>query len=906
MKIDLGSFAFGFTFDSCAGNPSWGTSFGQSQPQYYLKEPGCDRVIKGLVYNMVPLCDVAMPLGKGSHFDTCDRHNSVQMVSVFNKVVVNDTTIDYPFILAYIKEDSYSHPGRRSLKYSEKCSYKNGMYLNSVFVDKVREVFGLSKSACWFAYDIDVDPCKQEELKIKVCFVDKHQTINYKDAPERRRAWIPLIEAQEGVGWWSNAVANNDESHETPEEREQRFIKWLSEGDTQNGVGRVLPETAKNYAYALRSYLELDDIFENIKPKNLFEVAVASEFETVFKQIVALPEYENFNVEHGKRRLGAALAAYQKFLECDGAGQAPQAPSEPENIDKLTIALKLFATQRETEPQYDDYARQARAMFKDVDGAKLIAIDWNEFCSKHFNGSQSSAHFRGYDNAAKTALGDWLKSVREDAQDIAHELDRVPKFDGLKSFGTTICMFLMKANPKSFCSFAEQGFNSLVFLGLESKKRFPEVSVESYYHNKELQTQVLAAMEKLGIKNEDDGAADYLTVNEFLWFVHDNEDLIKEKVMSKQMKNVEKNPIKSKRSIADAVEKDELMKRLMAALRTKPFAILAGHSGTGKSRLVRRLAYMTCNDEGLLAEAKDSNAPGNYCMVQVKPNWHDSTDLIGYYSELNKGYHTTQFVEFICKAYAYPETPFFVCLDEMNLAPVEHYFAEYLSAIEGAKKEDGVYLTDPLIPKDAYDTNEIRGKCNFIESDNWLKAHGLTIPKNLFVVGTVNMDETTQQFSRKVLDRAMTILMDEVDFTTMNNAKEPCDEVLLGEDGIKFFLNGETNTKVADTDLLDNLNKVLGNTPFVIAYRFAKEFALYKAAIEKLGQDNASSAVTALDHIVLMKLLPRIHGEREDVKRIFKGKDGNGGLISVVNGGLSEKQMESILKRGGDYLTFWP
>ena len=108
--------------------------------------------------------------------------------------------------------------------------------------------------------------------------------------------------------------------------------------------------------------------------------------------------------------------------------------------------------------------------------------------------------------------------------------------------------------------------------------------------------------------------------------------------------------IKTKREYRASVKKlsdmmkDELLKRLAAALRTKPFAILAGHSGTGKSQMVRRLAYMTCADEGLMAEAKDKNAPGNFCMIQVRPNWHDSTDLLGYYSELGKKYRTTEFV----------------------------------------------------------------------------------------------------------------------------------------------------------------------------------------------------------------------------------------------------------------------
>ena len=390
---------------------------------------------------------------------------------------------------------------------------------------------------------------------------------------------------------------------------------------------------------------------------------------------------------------------------------------------------------------------------------------------------------------------------------------------------------------------------------------------------------------------------------------------------------------KGSKSLSDRFANDEMLKRLAAALRTKPFAILAGHSGTGKSQLVRRLAYMTCNNEALVKEGEGKTAPGNYCMVQVKPNWHDSTDLLGYYSEMNgRHFVNTPFVEFVCKAYAYPDTPFFVCLDEMNLAPVEQYFAEYLSAIESLEKKDGEWVTDPLVEVDKNGENvdlEILGQvmkgAESTEAAEWIQTHGLTIPKNLFVVGTVNMDETTCQFSRKVLDRAMTLLMNEVKFGEMSKSGKPSEEELLDDDGLKFFLEGETRGEVGETEsgLLDAINEPLANTAFVVAYRFANEYALYEAAWAKLkGVDLATASVDekknlaaeALDHVVLMKLLPRIHGERRTVEGIFDGRKGKGaegekvlpGLKDKVPGGLSAKMMDAILARSDEYLTFWP
>ena len=205
----------------------------------------------------------------------------------------------------------------------------------------------------------------------------------------------------------------------------------------------------------------------------------------------------------------------------------------------------------------------------------------------------------------------------------------------------------------------------------------------------------------------------------------------------------------------------------LTALRTKPFMLLAGISGTGKSRIVREMAKACWASH---EEDYGKNCPRNFCMVQVKPNWHDSSDLIGYVSRINgEKYVVGPFLRFIAKAIQDPKRPYFLCLDEMNLAPVEQYFAEYLSVIESRKLQDGHIETDPIVP---FENTEAYGSLidQLFDSDEERKAYKteeggkrLTIPENLFVVGTVNMDETTFSFSRKVLDRAMTIEMNEVD-----------------------------------------------------------------------------------------------------------------------------------------------
>ena len=103
----------------------------------------------------------------------------------------------------------------------------------------------------------------------------------------------------------------------------------------------------------------------------------------------------------------------------------------------------------------------------------------------------------------------------------------------------------------------------------------------------------------------------------------------------------------------------------MAAIKTKPFLILGGFSGTGKSLCVKSLAFATCPCDGELNTSETS--PGNYLLVSVKPNWHDATDITGFRSSVNRNYYVTDFMRFLIKAKLHPNVAFFVCLDEMNL-----------------------------------------------------------------------------------------------------------------------------------------------------------------------------------------------------------------------------------------------
>ena len=345
----------------------------------------------------------------------------------------------------------------------------------------------------------------------------------------------------------------------------------------------------------------------------------------------------------------------------------------------------------------------------------------------------------------------------------------------------------------------------------------------------------------------------------------------------------------------------------LTALRTKPFMLLAGISGTGKSRIVRKLAQATITEElqranGYIGDDFSNDrwtlhSPANFELIQVKPNWHNSMDVIGYLSNIPSPHYVfTPFIEFIVKAWQYPEVPFFLCLDEMNLAPVEEYFAEFLSAIESRSFEGGEYMTDPIIkPFNSFGEDVAKMMVNtlfpnFTAADknsflgkivDHLETKGLTLPKNLMVIGTVNMDETTFSFSRKVLDRAMSVEMNEVNYDSFLNdttdddlkaivqAFEENDDAdlnaLLVDRHIeaKEIIDGLGDIAKFTIDYLKRINALLEGTPFKLGYRAANEALIYLQASQEFGQ---TDRIAALDNFTLMKILSRIEGDETKLK----------------------------------------
>lgn len=375
---------------------------------------------------------------------------------------------------------------------------------------------------------------------------------------------------------------------------------------------------------------------------------------------------------------------------------------------------------------------------------------------------------------------------------------------------------------------------------------------------------------------------------------------------------------------------DSSLQPFITAIRTKPFLLLAGISGTGKSRIVRELAFKSCPE---YLHDKDGTTPGNYCMIEVKPNWHDSTELLGYYSNLNLSYQFKKFVKFLVKAKMNPKIPFFVCLDEMNLAPVEQYFAEILSImetrkhpkIEGSnetnkdiiktgtiidsayfekytwKGKDGERMerNEPMSDRDWYfeffNQNTLsegeKAQADKYKNSYSLGTEGLTLPDNVIIIGTVNMDDTTHQFSRKVIDRAMTIEMNGGKLSNMFGGSKDL-EYLPKEEQEKWqncfrqlYVNAdevlEAHPDEAEDivkkvpEKLDNINKALKGTPFEVSYRVLNELTIMVGVLlDSKNEDVSIDDIInqALDRILLMKILPRIEGDSDmfNLSREFK------------------------------------
>jgi hypothetical protein len=284
----------------------------------------------------------------------------------------------------------------------------------------------------------------------------------------------------------------------------------------------------------------------------------------------------------------------------------------------------------------------------------------------------------------------------------------------------------------------------------------------------------------------------------------------------------------------------------ITAIRTKPFLILAGVSGTGKSALPRLIA----------------DATGAVCTtVPVRPDWNDSSELLGY-KTLKGDFEPGRLLQFAAEAAANPDAQYFFLLDEMNIARPEYYFAEVLSRIEEAGVLlDGVEAT-PL--------NQDAG-------DEW---GSVAIPSNLAIVGSVNMDETTFGFSRKVLDRAFVIEFSDVDLSLVGGAGvTPTSQDWNSDVWRRESVTLASHPRKGDPSVvrvietLTELNALLQPAQLHFGYRVRDEIAMFVLAAEQQPdqfETPQGGQIDPLDLAISMKVLPRIQGAGATISNLLR------------------------------------
>lgn len=199
---------------------------------------------------------------------------------------------------------------------------------------------------------------------------------------------------------------------------------------------------------------------------------------------------------------------------------------------------------------------------------------------------------------------------------------------------------------------------------------------------------------------------------------------------------------------------EAIVRSYHVALQTKPLVILPGISGTGKTQLTRLYADAVHD----IRSASDDNP--HYLLVAVQPDWHNAKDLLGYFNALTNTFHPTAFLRFLMRAAADPAAPYYVCLDEMNLARPEYYLAPLLSALETAN-----HTIDLGVPTSTVTT-----------VDGATLRNPFALPLNVHLTGTVNVDESTFGLSDKLLDRANVIELTDVDLRSFRQTyREPID-----------------------------------------------------------------------------------------------------------------------------------
>jgi len=343
---------------------------------------------------------------------------------------------------------------------------------------------------------------------------------------------------------------------------------------------------------------------------------------------------------------------------------------------------------------------------------------------------------------------------------------------------------------------------------------------------------------------------------------------------------------------------EELLARYVSSFVTKPFVILAGVSGTGKSKLAEFVAEFYSSKLAVSGASSSESQPSEsyvvvpqrgqadptrFALVPVRPDWIDNQSVLGFVNPITNEYESTVALDLILRARqahdgsANPaDAPkYFMLLDEMNLAKVEHYFSDWLACTESRRLEmDGTIKQQPVPLYRGATMKTILGTPTGSESVDVPRE--LSLPTNLVVTGTVNVDETTYGFSPKVLDRSMVIEFDEVNLGGLRGEQSSEDasnnSFKLPEFLPQFQLATAEDYKSLPNEThqhLVNVNNILEEARLHFGYRSASEIARFLTVYTAMlpADENDISMLRALDIAILQKVLPRIQGSRAKIER---------------------------------------
>jgi len=305
-----------------------------------------------------------------------------------------------------------------------------------------------------------------------------------------------------------------------------------------------------------------------------------------------------------------------------------------------------------------------------------------------------------------------------------------------------------------------------------------------------------------------------------------------------------------------------ILTRYYLSLKSKPFVILSGISGTGKTKIAQLFADYICQHD-----EKDVEKRKRIAFVPVRPDWMDNKGLLGYFNMLDEQYHATRLLELLLDARESPETPFFVILDEMNIAKVEHYFSDFLSVLESRTPDnpEGEQITLHPLPE--------------AETATGRKVpNALHVPANIFFTGTVNIDESTYMFSPKVLDRANVIEFNDVDLAAYSgHGSRKGEKFILADSRVykTFFLSDPEKSFCRKEDymlmdghaqnLFEKLQAILTPHHLHFGYRVANEMGRFVTL--SLNEVGDSSLYEAVDVQIMQKVLPKLHGTRAKLEK---------------------------------------